>query len=158
MHLSGDLANPHSAFLIGNRNPLRGWRAAKRRGRGESGEGGVGAPAGLMPTGSPRNRTEVPEGPAPAAPGFRLVGSDHGHRAYTLPPRSVLTVGRDAANDIVIADATVSGRHAELRWEGRCWVVCDVGSSNGTYVSYGGAPGGDRQIRRWRNHRLRLDS
>src|SRR5947199_93075 len=45
---SGDLANPHSAFLIGNRNPLRGWRAAKRRGRGESGEGGVGAPAGLM--------------------------------------------------------------------------------------------------------------
>jgi len=37
---SGDLANPHSAFLIGNRNPLRGWRAAKRRGRGESGEVG----------------------------------------------------------------------------------------------------------------------
>jgi hypothetical protein len=104
-----------------------------------------GAPAGLMPTGSPSNRTDVP---APAAPGFRLVGSDPGQRAYTLPPRSVLTVGRDAANDIVITDATVSGRHAELRWEGRCWVVCDVGSTNGTYVSYGGTPGGERRVRR----------
>ena len=90
----------------------------------------------------------MPEGPAPAAPGFRLVGSDPGQRAYTLPPRSVLTVGRDAANDIVVTDATVSGRHAELRWEGRCWVVCDVGSTNGTYVSYGGAPGGERRVQR----------
>jgi FHA domain len=107
-----------------------------------------GAPAGLMPTGSPTNRTDVPAVPAPAAPGFRLVGSDPDHRAYTLPPRSVLTVGRDAANDIVITDATVSGRHAELRWEGRCWVVCDVGSTNGTYVSYGGAPGTERRVQR----------
>ena len=40
-----------------------------------------GAPAGLMPTGSLSNRTDVPAGPAPAAPGFRLVGSDHGQPA-----------------------------------------------------------------------------
>ena len=65
-----------------------------------------------------------------------------------MPQRSVLTVGRDAANDIVIIDATVSGRHAELRWEDRCWVVCDMGSTNGTYVSYGGAPGGERRVQR----------
>jgi pSer/pThr/pTyr-binding forkhead associated (FHA) protein len=58
------------------------------------------------------------------------------------------TRGRDAANDSVITDATVSGRHAELRWEGRCCVVCDVGSTNGTYVSYGGAPGGERRVQR----------
>jgi hypothetical protein len=107
-----------------------------------------GAPAGLMPTGSPSNRTDGPALPAPAAPGFQLVGSDHDQRAYTLPPRSVLTVGRDAANDIVITDATVSGRHAALRWEGRCWVVCDMGCTNGTYVSYAGAPGGGRRVRR----------
>jgi hypothetical protein len=107
-----------------------------------------GAPAGPMPTGSLSNRTDGPAVPAQAAPGIRLVGSDQGQRAYTLPPRSVLTVGRDAANDIVIPDATVSGRHAALRWEGRCWVVCDVGSTNGTYVSYGGAPGGERRVRR----------
>jgi pSer/pThr/pTyr-binding forkhead associated (FHA) protein len=56
--------------------------------------------------------------------------------------------GRDAANDSVITDATVSGRHAELRWEGRCCVVCDVGSSNGTYASYGGALGGERRVQR----------
>jgi pSer/pThr/pTyr-binding forkhead associated (FHA) protein len=86
--------------------------------------------------------------PAPAAPGFRLVGSDPGQRPYALPPRSVLTVGRDAANDMVVTDATVSGRHAELRWEGTRWVVYDLGSTNGTYVSYGGAPGGERRVQR----------
>jgi serine/threonine protein kinase len=107
-----------------------------------------GSPAGRMPTGSPSNGTDVPAVPAQAAPGFRLVGADPDQPSYTLPPRSVLTVGRDAANDIVITDATVSGRHAELRWEGRYWVVCDVGSTNGTYVSYGGAPGGERRVQR----------
>jgi serine/threonine-protein kinase len=59
-----------------------------------------------------------------------------------------VTVGRDAANDIVVTDATVSGRHAKLRWEGGCWVVCDVGSTNGTYVSYSGAPGSERRVQR----------
>jgi hypothetical protein len=106
------------------------------------------APSGQVLAGNPGNRAEAPEVRAQAASGFRLVGSDHDRRTYALPERSVLTVGRDAANDIVVMDATVSGRHAELRWEDTCWVVYDVGSTNGTYVSYGGVPGGERRVQR----------
>jgi hypothetical protein len=46
----------------------------------------------------------------------------------------VITLGRDAGNSIVLADASVSGRHAMLRQVGDQWTLRDLGSTNGTFV------------------------
>ena len=43
-------------------------------------------------------------------------------------------VGRDPASAIVLADPTVSRRHAEIEVDGETCVVRDLGSTNGTYV------------------------
>jgi hypothetical protein len=44
------------------------------------------------------------------------------------------TLGANADNDLVLADALVSGRHARLRWDGAGWWLEDLGSTNGTQV------------------------
>jgi hypothetical protein len=46
-----------------------------------------------------------------------------------------LLIGRSSACQLVLADDTVSRRHAELRVEDGCWVLRDLGSSNGTWVN-----------------------
>jgi pilus assembly protein CpaF len=44
-------------------------------------------------------------------------------------------IGRDAVNDLQIADPKVSGAHARLRYEGGKLFVADLQSSNGTFVA-----------------------
>jgi pSer/pThr/pTyr-binding forkhead associated (FHA) protein len=46
-----------------------------------------------------------------------------------------LVIGRSSACQLVLADDTVSRRHAELRIESGCWLLRDLGSSNGTWVN-----------------------
>jgi pSer/pThr/pTyr-binding forkhead associated (FHA) protein len=46
-----------------------------------------------------------------------------------------LMLGRSSACQLVLADDTVSRRHAELRIEDGCWLLRDLGSSNGTWVN-----------------------
>lgn len=53
-------------------------------------------------------------------------------REFPLNP-GANSVGRDSA-DLLIADSTVSRRHATLTLEGDTLTVEDLGSSNGTYV------------------------
>jgi pSer/pThr/pTyr-binding forkhead associated (FHA) protein len=38
-------------------------------------------------------------------------------------------------NNVHVKDPSVSQKHAELSWNGTCWVVTDLGSSNGTWVN-----------------------
>jgi pSer/pThr/pTyr-binding forkhead associated (FHA) protein len=45
------------------------------------------------------------------------------------------TVGRDDENTVIFNDTYVSGQHARLTWNGRGWVVEDLGSTNGTKVN-----------------------
>jgi pSer/pThr/pTyr-binding forkhead associated (FHA) protein len=48
--------------------------------------------------------------------------------------KSEIFVGRDIANDIVINDAEVSRKHAQLTLEGDRYKIKDLNSTNGTYI------------------------
>lgn len=48
---------------------------------------------------------------------------------------TVLHIGRQLDNDLVIDDSTVSRRHAQIRWRFGRFVIHDVGSKAGTFVN-----------------------
>lgn len=84
------------------------------------------------------------------------------HRRGGLPltkridlARSVMRIGRDTSNDIVLEDTEVSRRHARLEARGASWVLMDVGSTNGTFLN-------DREldgyVRLRRGDRLKIGS
>jgi hypothetical protein len=50
-------------------------------------------------------------------------------------PARGYVVGRSAGCDLVLRDGSVSRRHAELRLDGRRWLITDLGSRNGTQVN-----------------------
>ncbi len=55
--------------------------------------------------------------------------------------KPVLNLGRRPENDIVVPEATVSGAHAEFRWQNGSWIVTEPPpggqpSLNGTYVDH----------------------
>lgn len=54
-------------------------------------------------------------------------------REYVLPAET--RIGRRHQNDLVLEDATVSGKHAVARIRGETLEIQDVGSTNGTYVN-----------------------
>lgn len=51
------------------------------------------------------------------------------------PDQPVLVLGRDRDCDVVLADLTVSRRHAVLRMFGDRWFLDDLGSMNGTRLN-----------------------
>jgi hypothetical protein len=57
--------------------------------------------------------------------------------ALALPARlaAPVTIGRSRDCDCVLAEASVSRRHAELRRDGGRWLLRDLGSRNGTRVN-----------------------
>ena len=48
---------------------------------------------------------------------------------------TVTTVGRTSDNTLAIPSESMSGRHAEVRWDGRQYVLADLGSKNGTWLN-----------------------
>lgn len=72
------------------------------------------------------------------APGDLIVmeaantGFEAGER---IPLLAVSSLGRDSENDIVLDDAFVSSEHAKLIWNGKGWVLQDLGSTNGTSIN-----------------------
>lgn len=57
-----------------------------------------------------------------------------------------VTLGADPDNRIILNDPTVSRRHAEILQDGQVCVIRDLGSTNGTFVSFDGEPTQERQI------------
>lgn len=86
----------------------------------------------------------IPEQPSftrtvmPKEPGFWLVmrRGPKLNAMYKLN-KELLTLGRDASNDIAIDDAEVSRFHLRLTWHGDGYTVEDLGSTNGTRINGG---------------------
>jgi hypothetical protein len=73
---------------------------------------------------------------------LREVAAVRTRRAYLLHDgrrlviaNAGLTIGRSRQCDIVLDDANVSRRHAEVRPRGGAWIVVDLGSTNGTLLN-----------------------
>ncbi|MFB0536434.1 MAG: FHA domain-containing protein [Anaerolineae bacterium] len=60
-------------------------------------------------------------------------GPQPGQRFSSNKP--TIIIGREAGNDVVISDPQVSRRHASLAWDGRQFIIQDLGSANGTFVN-----------------------
>ncbi len=65
---------------------------------------------------------------------FFLVPVEGGERHPVLPGVA-LSLGRGVTNDLVVADPTISRRHAEIRVDMEGIRVSDLGSSNGTTIN-----------------------
>ncbi|MEW6338135.1 MAG: SpoIIE family protein phosphatase [Acidobacteriota bacterium] len=63
-----------------------------------------------------------------------LLPVDHPGPRVPLSSETV-RLGRDASCDVVIADLTVSRRHARLTWDGSATILEDLGSSGGTFLN-----------------------
>jgi pSer/pThr/pTyr-binding forkhead associated (FHA) protein len=74
-------------------------------------------------------------------------GHDFSQLVFHLE-KEVITIGRDPNSDLVIQDESVSRKHAKLRRFNDRWIVQDLGSLNGTFVSYSGDPQLERRIER----------
>lgn len=64
---------------------------------------------------------------------LRLISGAQAGESIPIEREGVL-IGRRPGNDLVLKDASVSGRHALIRQEGEQVVVEDLGSTNGTRV------------------------
>jgi len=70
--------------------------------------------------------------PEPVAPS-RAVVAGQGRR--TVLSGETMSVGRSRECDIMVDDANVSRKHAELRARGGSWRIVDLGSTNGIKVN-----------------------
>jgi len=72
------------------------------------------------------------EAPAPRAARPRVLVVLDGKVTSHALEKSVNVIGRSRQCDVIIDDASISSRHAELSDEGGQWMVRDLGSTNGT--------------------------
>ena len=64
-----------------------------------------------------------------------IVNPTSASRREVALPRTVLSIGRDPGNDLVLADAMVSRRHAVIECRGNQYFIRDCNSSNGSLVN-----------------------
>jgi hypothetical protein len=88
-------------------------------------------PAGANP--ALQNREEVPL-PKEAVPRLVCVGGTQKDNSFPVTVAGI-TVGRSTDNDIVIADARASQRHAWVGIVDSKVVLRDLGSTNGTFLN-----------------------
>ena len=72
------------------------------------------------------------------APGDLLMmepGETRMEAGERIPLLSTTRVGRDSGNDVVLDDTFISAEHATISWNGKGWVLTDLGSTNGTRLN-----------------------
>jgi hypothetical protein len=69
----------------------------------------------------------------PAAELIMHQGPWPGQRFPVTQP--TITIGRQEGNDVAVDEPRLSRHHATLAWDGKRWIVEDLGSANGTYVN-----------------------
>lgn len=83
-------------------------------------------------TRQPRRRAAAPvTGPRLVVEATGRTGLEPG-TAFALA--GVMSIGRDGRSGIVLADPSVSGRHATIEQVAGGWRLADAGSTNGTFV------------------------
>ena len=88
-------------------------------------------------------RSAEPEG-RPLPPAFIELDTGAGRRTMFDAGRDRrVVIGRSSTCDIPVATSASSRRHAMLLFEGAHWLLCDLGSTNGTRHNDG--PAGERQ-------------
>jgi len=130
--------------------PRISFESVEKMGRGEF---KVEASLAADPDRAPHVSTQVPDDAAPSE--SRAVASDTAQRlgmkgaGATLVvldedgkatekiavTRTPVVIGRMSSCDVVLADANVSRRHAQLTKDGDGWILEDLGSTNGTLVN-----------------------
>jgi DNA-binding NtrC family response regulator len=104
---------------------LGAWRALFRRATAGAGEATRAAGA-----------TEIRPSPGADAPPAARVRLRAGGRDRTVPlGAGGLAVGKDVANDLAVDDPFVSARHLRIEPGRGTWLVVDLGSTNGTFIS-----------------------
>jgi len=98
---------------------------------------------GLAREGFEEIRQAQRRSPKPASACLILEGSNFRDAFELRKPRT--TLGRDAANDIVLGHPSISRRHAHVTRAGEDFVLADLGSAHGTRVN--GEAVGSRRLR-----------
>jgi hypothetical protein len=75
-----------------------------------------------------------------------ILRSGASEERVVLPDRCL--VGRSKSCDLVLGARDVSGRHAEIQWDGARWELHDLGSRNGTCVDGARLAAGERLVLR----------
>jgi hypothetical protein len=96
---------------------------------------------GLPLAGGPRRITQKlePDYQPPRTPTLVALGHDFSIPVIRLRSAQPLCVGRDDDNDVIIHHPAVSRHHARLWPQADDWLVQDLGSDNGTFISPTGA-------------------
>src|SRR5574341_1652384 len=64
-----------------------------------------------------------------------IVNPTSSSRREIQLPKTLLSIGRDPSNDLVLPDAMVSRRHAVIELRGSTYFLRDCNSSNGSLVN-----------------------
>jgi DNA-binding NtrC family response regulator len=104
---------------------LGGWRALFREA----------APDDTDATRVGEGLTSLRAAGEPAAAAAQLRVREGGRERVVPLVGDALTVGKDAGNDVVLADPFVSSRHLRLERRAGRWRVRDLGSTNGTAIA-----------------------
>jgi hypothetical protein len=79
---------------------------------------------------------EQPTMPGSIRPAASLVVRQGTQAGVTFPlTRDQLIIGRQEGVEIVLQDAEVSRRHAQISWQADDYVIHDLGSTNGVFVN-----------------------
>jgi pSer/pThr/pTyr-binding forkhead associated (FHA) protein len=79
-------------------------------------------------------RTYSPTGSQPPSVELTVRQGPQPGQCFSLT-QSTIIIGREAGSDVTVNDRQVSRRHASLTWDGRQFIIQDLGSANGTFVN-----------------------